>query len=130
MLRDGVLPEEVKAAGFRVPEAYYEVREMGITRLDPWFFLDLAFVSYNYDRFRERYPSRLYVPFARSGIDDYVACFAVEQRGQVVVIKDTRPEGAEVEAVFDNFTEWLKAALDEMLEFVRQGQPPDSWRAG
>jgi hypothetical protein len=131
VLRDEVLPDAIKAAGFRIPAAYYEMREMGITRLDPWFFLDLSGVSHNYDNLRKRYPTRLLVPFARSGVDDYVACFVATSdnsgQGQVLVLKDTRPAGAEVEAVFEDFLDWLRAALGEMLEFLRLGQPPDTW---
>ena len=68
----------------------------------------------------ERYPNRKLIPFARRDDNDDIACFEVEEGEKVQIIHDFASEGYEQRNEYNDFWDWLKDAIDEMIEFNRE----------
>lgn len=68
----------------------------------------------------ERYPNRKLIPFARRDDNDDIACFEVEKGEKVQIIHDFASEGYEQRNEYNDFWDWLKDAIDEMIEFNRE----------
>ena len=76
------------------------------------------------DRFlglRNRYPDRLLVPFAVRQDNDDVACWDIDQ-GNVAVVHDFASPGWERRGEFPGFYDWLRQAIEDLIEF-----DPVSW---
>jgi hypothetical protein len=125
---------EVAAAGFRFPAGYLRVLELGLTKLDPWLFLDSAeALLHRYEGLRKRYPSRLVLPFARRHDCDDVAAFVIKSEGHrasgVVLIHDFAQAGMEVDAAYPTFWDWYRSAVEDFIERQREeedAEPPDA----
>ena len=68
----------------------------------------------------ERYPNRKLIPFARRDDNDDIACFEVGKGEKVQIIHDFASEGYEQRNEYNDFWDWLKDAIDEMIEFNRE----------
>ncbi|MEM7245740.1 MAG: hypothetical protein AAF533_10380 [Acidobacteriota bacterium] len=114
------LSEALAAVGLSVPEALHRVHALGLTRLEPWSFLEAEELSSRLAGLTERYVTRRVVPFAGRQDDDDVACFLVAGEegppGTVLVIHDFASPGWEVRQVFDSFWGWFRLAIEDLIE--------------
>lgn len=112
MLDDAVLPE-----GFRYPRAFERLLSCGLVNLEPWHVLSGDRLLWQLNGLQSRYPSQLAIPFAYRQDNDDVACFDAVRAEAVVVIHDFASAGHEVEAEFESFEAWLRAAFDDYLDW-------------
>jgi hypothetical protein len=117
MLRQDILPNEIRRTGLQIPVQYYRVWELGLHSPDPWRLMDLTYISYCYDQLRRYQPHALLVPFATNThvIACFVASFLDFEVGQVVLVAWKLPRGEFVRG-FDDFLGWYSAAVGEMLK--------------
>ncbi|MDT5043362.1 MAG: hypothetical protein QOE51_4347 [Actinoplanes sp.] len=104
--------------------------EHGLVDLDPWILItsdrqvDARTVAIS-----GRYPGREVLCFSQRQDTDDVACVVLSSSaeyaaGQVLIVHDFAKAGSEVDAVFSDFWEWFKAAIDDMIETFRHwGEP-------
>jgi hypothetical protein len=104
-------------AGFSYPDLFLRIVDLGLTNLEPWLILEGDALRHRVHGMRERYPVRQLVPIAMRGDDDDVACWDVERPGKVVIIHDYAGVGFEYVGEFDNFADWFRAAIDDMIGF-------------
>ena len=91
--------------------------ELNLIDFDVWYILDKESFFERYKGLKERYPTRMLIPFARRGDCDDVACFEVNKPDKVEIIHDFASAGFEQRKEYSNFWEWLKSAIDKMIEF-------------
>lgn len=104
--------------GFLYPPLFVRVVESGLTDLEPWYVLQGDELFRRVLGIRQRYPDRHLIPFARRGDRDDVACFDVDSGdGKISVIEDFSPPGFEQHEVYADFADWLRAALNDFIEF-------------
>lgn len=111
LLTSGDLPE-----GFEYPHAFVRVVELGLLNLEPWLILEGSLFRMRLDGLRQRYPSRNLIPFAMRKDNDDIACWDLNA-GNVVVIHDFATAGHEQRSSFTDFYAWLRAALQDLIEF-------------
>jgi hypothetical protein len=107
-----VLTESERPAGFPYPPQYlFVVQELGIHRLDPWWFPLGKLLRLKYSAVRDRFPDRELVPFACW--EALVACWDRERPGRVILmdIIDTSHRGTDV----GDFWEWFTGAVQQMI---------------
>ncbi|MDP4095577.1 hypothetical protein OIN60_02065 [Paenibacillus sp. P96] len=61
--------------GFRYPESFLKVVGLNLVNLDPWLIMNGDHVISRMEGLKERYPSRVLIPFARRLDNDDLACF-------------------------------------------------------
>ena len=114
------LPAEIRSKNFEIPKGYYRICELGLTNIQPWYFLEGQEFRTIYLGIQRRYPQRVLLPFARRQDNDDVACFVVDCRdyklGQILVIHDYASSGYEVHNSFPSFWDWFRMAIDEMID--------------
>ncbi|MEV6672136.1 hypothetical protein [Streptomyces sp. NPDC051162] len=111
VLSQGELPE-----GFSYPEGFLRAIESGLVGLDPWWLLEGKSLRVRMSGLRERFPERRLMPFARREDNDDVVCWDLET-GTVRVIHDFTTPGRENRREFATFYDWLRAALEDFIEF-------------
>jgi hypothetical protein len=112
-----LLSSEDWPAGFMYPNSFIRVVDLGLTNLDPWIILEGDLLRRRMRGMQERYPERQLVPIAMRGDNDDVACWDVSRPGKVVVIHDFADPGYEYVGEFNNFADWFRSAVDDMLNF-------------
>lgn len=112
-----VLNQRELPPGMRYPGAFLRLVERGLTRFEPWWVLEGAHLRNHLTGLRERYPSRILVPFARREDKDDVACWEDGRGDQVIIIHDFAERGREERHVYPSFYDWLRQALEDMIEF-------------
>lgn len=115
---DFKLPEKTKLPNeFRYPESFMKVVRLNLLNLDPWLVMNSDQVTSRMDGLRERYPSRVLVPFARRLDNDDLACFEPIKGGGVQVIHDFASSGYEQRKEYVDFWDWFRDAMNDMIEF-------------
>lgn len=102
---------------FKFPDAFMKTVELNLIDFDVWYILDKESFFERYKGLKERYPTRMLIPFARRDDCDDVACFEVNKPDKVEIIHDFASVGFEQRKEYSNFWEWLKSAIDKMIEF-------------
>lgn len=102
--------------GFDYPSDLYTVIGLGHVHLDPWTILSRDAIRTRLHGMRQRYPSRVLVPFANRSDSDDVACFDVDS-SLVRIIHDFASPGWELREQFSSFRAWFHSAIDDMLDF-------------
>ncbi|GAA0457167.1 hypothetical protein ACFQ2B_21730 [Streptomyces stramineus] len=111
-----LLPVEELPGGFTYPEEFLRAVESGLVGLDPWWLLEGTNLRARVTGLRERFPERRLMPFARREDNDDVACWDLEA-DVVRVIHDFSSPGRENRREFATFYDWLRAALEDFIEF-------------
>lgn len=125
ILQDGMvgkmdikLPNKSKLPNeFIYPESFLKVVRLNLINLDPWIIMNSDQVVSRMDGLKNRYPTRVLVPFARRIDNDDLACFEQLKGERVQVIHDFASTGFEQRKEFNVFWDWFKEAIDEMIEF-------------
>jgi hypothetical protein len=122
MLSNDDLPSEVTASGFKLPKHYFRVFELGLTNLEPWYFVNGPGFEVLYRGLLYRYPDRLTVPFARRRDNDDLACFVAKSdtyaASHILLLHDYSSPGSEVDVELAAFADWFLLAVKEMLEWT------------
>jgi len=122
MTNNSVLSKIAQDNGFEFPLGYKRVFELGLTNLEPWYFLDDKEYQLVEKGINERFPKRQVIPFARRKDCDDVACFVVKSdshnKENVLIIHDYASSGYEVDKVCRNFWDWFKLTIEEMIEWT------------
>lgn len=112
-----LLGSEELPGGFEYPAAFLRLLNRGVVHLEPWFVLEGKLLRDRYRGLRERYPTKVLVPFARREDNDDVACWDPGRPNCIVVVHDFSSPGSEEREMFDSFYDWLRRALEDMIEF-------------
>jgi hypothetical protein len=97
----------------------------GLVDLDPWVLLTSdEQVNARSEGVNGRYPGRVVLCFAERQDTDDVACLVLGSgtgfvAGQILTVHDYAEPGTEVDAVFPDFWEWFKSAVDDMVDTFR-----------
>ncbi|MFE5125964.1 hypothetical protein [Streptomyces sp. NPDC056669] len=102
--------------GFAYPDIFVRAAESGLTSLEPWWLLEGENLRARHSGLKERFPDRVLVPFARREDNDDVACWDLEN-GKVCIVHDFSSPGREERGSFEGFADWLRAALEDFIEF-------------
>ncbi|MCC3769520.1 hypothetical protein [Streptomyces sp. UNOC14_S4] len=101
---------------FAYPAGFLRAVESGLVGLEPWWLLEGESLCTRVAGLRERFPGRRLVPFARREDNDDVACWDLDS-GTVRVIHDFTTPGRENRREFVTFYDWLRAAVEDFIEF-------------
>lgn len=123
MISNSALSQIAKEGKFEFPIGYLRVFELGLTNLEPWYFLDDKEYQLIEKGINTRYLERYVIPFARRKDCDDVACFLVKPQSHnqenVLLIHNYASPGNEIDKVCTNFWNWFKLAVDEMIEWTK-----------
>lgn len=111
-----ILAQEELPAGFSYPDIFVRAAESGLVSLEPWWLLEGGNLRARHSGLKERFPERDFVPFARREDNDDVACWDLST-GSVRVIHDFTTPGREDREEYGGFADWLRAALEDFIEF-------------
>lgn len=114
-----VLAPDRLPTGFVYPAQFLRIVELGLLDLEPWYLLGGEALRAANEGLRARYPQRSLVPFARRQDNDDTACWDAAEPDRVVVIHDFALSGWERRASYDSFYEWLRQAIDDLIDFDR-----------
>ena len=101
---------------FEYPREFLRIIRLGIVDLEPWYMLDGDHLRKKLAGMSKRYPAKSLVPFAVRKNNDYTACWD-GQPGKVYIVHDFASPGYENRMEFENFYSWLRAAIDDCIEF-------------
>lgn len=102
---------------FAYPESFLKILELNLLDYDVWYIMPKEQVETRIKGLKQRYPNRRLVPFARRDDSDDIACFEVGQDGRVFIIHDFASEGYEQRKIYEDFWEWFKDAIQEMINY-------------
>lgn len=104
--------------GFTYPREFIRIIELGLSNLEPWQVMSGYFLVERSRGLRERYPDRILVPFARRQDNDDVACWDLKLgEERVAIVHDFASPGWERRAEFAGFNDWLRQAIEDLIEF-------------
>lgn len=101
---------------FKYPASYIKAVDLNLIDFEFWYLMSKEQVALRICGLRERYPNRKLIPFARRDDCDDIACFEVGKELKVQIIHDFASEGYEQRGEYNDFWEWMKVALDELIE--------------
>lgn len=101
---------------FKYPTSYLKAIELNLVDFEFWYLMSKEQIETRISGLMNRYPNRKLVPFARRDDCDDIACFEVEKDSKVQIIHDFASEGYEQRNEYKDFWDWMKAAIDELIE--------------
>src|SRR5262245_22245576 len=110
-----LLEDEELPPGITYPTPLRRLIARGIQNLEPWYVFDAAQARERLRGLRDRFPTRILLPFARREDNDDVACFDQQVPGKVVIIHDFSLEGFEQREILADFYSWLRKAFEDMI---------------
>lgn len=102
---------------FDYPESFLKIIELNLLDFDVWYIMTKEQVESRINGLKKRYPSRKLIPFARRDDCDDIACFEEGQEKKVFIIHDFASEGYEQRKIYEDFWDWLKDAIQEMIDY-------------
>ena len=111
-----LIDEAELPASFRYPPELKRIIKLGLTNLVPSIFFEKGTAKERMEGLKERYHRDL-IPFAQKIDCEDIVCFEAGS-GLVYLIEDFDPPGFEVVAVFPNVWEWLRRAVDDLIEYA------------
>lgn len=112
-----LIPKNELPQWFNYPDSFLKIIERNITDLNPWYILSKDLLKWRYNGLKERYPKQSLIPFAARYDNDDVACWEKSNPNKIVIIHDFASEGWERVMDYNDFWEWFKTAIEEMIEF-------------
>lgn len=101
---------------FQYPASFVKAVELNLLDFEFWYFMTNEQVATRINGLMKRYPNRKLVPFARRDDSDDIACFEIGKEPKVEIIHDFASEGYEQRGEYDCFWNWMKAAVEELIE--------------
>jgi len=108
ILHQSELPE-----GFSYPESFLKAVKYNLVNLPPWHIKDRLWVLSRLAGLRQRYPTRVLIPFAARRDNDDIACFELGKGEEVQGIHDLASAGWEQRQTFPDFWAWFSFILEE-----------------
>ncbi|WP_096815441.1 hypothetical protein [Pseudolactococcus piscium] len=105
---------------FEYPESYEKLIDLGLVNFDIWFLMGKEQATSIFSGMQERYPNRKLIPFAKRADNDDTACFEVGKKNKIQLIHDFATEGFEQRGEFEDLWEWVKSAVETMVEYNRE----------
>lgn len=102
---------------FNYPDSFVKILELNLLDYDFWYMMSNEQVETRITGLKKRYPKRKLIPFARRDDSDDIACFEEGQGARVFIVHDFASEGYEQRKIFENFWEWFKDAIQEMIDY-------------
>jgi len=115
-MRHGIYEDGDLDVQASIPEGLGRLLEEELTNLTPWHIMPRELALVRLRGLRERY-TRKYVPFAQRQDNDDLACLDPALPAKVVVVHDFASEGHECRQEFDSFSDWFRAATEDMILF-------------
>lgn len=112
-----LLSESELPRGFKYPRQFEHIVQLGLLDIEPWYILQDKPLRETQLGLAKRYPERHLVPFARRQDNDDIACWQAPESGEVFVIHDFASSGWEQRAKFATFYDWLRQAIEDLIEF-------------
>lgn len=103
---------------FEYPKSYLKAMELNLVDFEFWYLMSKEQVDTRINGLMKRYPDRKLIPFARRDDCDDIACFEVGKGLKVLIIHDFASKGYEQRGEYENFWDWMKVALDELIKEV------------
>lgn len=100
---------------FEYPLIFRKLVESNLIQIEPWRILLGEQIVNTFKGLRTRYSGRFLFPFARRIDNDDVACWNREMK--IVIIQDFASEGWEGGREDMEFSDWLKLAIDDFIDF-------------
>lgn len=101
---------------FNYPKEFMKIIELNLVDYDFWYLMSKEQVEIRINGLKERYPNRELIPFARRDDSDDIACFDIRRGNKVQIIHDFASVGFEQRKEYDNFWDWFKEAIQEMID--------------
>lgn len=111
------LPLDELPEAFSYPALFHRVVELGLVDWQPWRLLRAERLFGRHEGIARRYPQRTLVPFADRVDRDSVACWDMDRGGIISIIEDFEVDGYEQDETVDDFKDWLRRALADMIAF-------------
>lgn len=112
----GSLPEKgTLPVWFSYPDAIRALVETGAVNFTPWYIVNSQFALPTYEHLRARYTRELFPIAHLCGTDD-TACLEEGCGCRVKIINGYTTPGHETVAEYETVADWLRVALDDMLE--------------
>jgi hypothetical protein len=102
--------------GFNYPVQFLRLIANGLVNLEPWKILEGVELNFKLEGLTKRFPLRRIVPFAARIDCDDVACFDISE-SCISIIHDFAGPGFEQNGRFADFNAWLRATLEDYIEF-------------
>ena len=101
--------------GFHYPIELRKIMQLGLVNMGVWIIMDKDLAKVRMLEMKRRY-NRDLVPFAQRIDGDDLACYEVGSEC-VHHIQDYECPGTEEITVFPNTWEWLRSAINDMIEY-------------
>ena len=115
-----ILEARLEMDDFQYPESFVKAIELNLLDFDLWYIMDEERALNRLKGFKERYPNRKLIPFARRDDNDDIACFELGKGEKIQIIHDFASSGYEQRKEYNDFWAWLEDAIKEMIEFNRE----------
>jgi hypothetical protein len=114
-LSDDQLPEWLK----HYPKEYSYLIEQNLVMFRPWYLLNEQLTTLRNSGLKDRFPSHNLFAFAARLDNDDIACWGEGSLGKVIVVHDFSEEQFANRREFENFWDWFRAAIEEMIDFEK-----------
>ena len=104
---------------FTYPRSFVKAVELNLFYFDIWRIFENDEAFRRMEGLKERYPQRKLIPFAKRDDCDDIACFEIGKGDKIQIIHDYASKGYEQRMEYDDFWEWLRDAVDVMIEYNR-----------
>jgi hypothetical protein len=111
-----ILTDKELPKWFYYPKQFIKIVDLGLINIEPWTILMDEQLHNRFIGLQKRYPGRSLIPFARREDNDDVACWEKDQGEMVVIVHDFATPGYEDRGRFDNFWDWFRVAIEDMIE--------------
>lgn len=111
--------EVIKTQSFECayPEAIERLIALGLVNFDLWYLMGTKQTVQIGEQLREQYRNEKWIPFARRGDNEDIACFEVDSGQKVVVLRSYELLGYRQCAVYDSVWDWFRDAIEVMIAF-------------
>ena len=100
---------------FQYPSSIVKAVNLNLVDFEYWYLMTEEQVETRIKGLMKRYPNRKLIPFARRDDCDTIACFEIGKETKVQIIHDFASEGYEQREEYNDFWDWMKAAIDELI---------------
>ncbi len=118
-MKETIISEELLPANFKYPKEFLWLLERKVGELTPWILLESEFIIKRYNSLKERYPARHLFPFAYRQDCDELACWDLNDSLKIKVIEDYSRANPAEDVVYNNFWDWFRTAIEDMIEFSK-----------
>lgn len=115
-----LIEESKLPLGFKYPKEFLWTLDLPLTNLKPWIIHSGVGLKSRYEGMKKRYPDRLLIPFAFRQDCDEVACWDLKDNNKVKIIEDYTRANPNEDVIYNDFFDWLKQAIDEMIDFCKR----------